>query len=102
MVLLDFSIFPLDKGPSLSTYVARSLDIIDSSGLPYQCHSMGTTLEGGYDEVMDVVRQCFEATKAECDRVECTISIDYRKGQTCRLQGKIDSREKKLGHSLKR
>jgi uncharacterized protein (TIGR00106 family) len=102
MVLLDFSIFPMDKGPSLSTYVARSLDIIDSSGLPYQCHAMGTTLEGGYDEVMEVVRQCFEATKADCDRVECTISIDYRKGQTGRLQAKVDSLEEKLGHSLKR
>ncbi len=102
MVLMDFSIYPIDKGPSLSTYVARSLDIIDSSGLPYQCHSMGTTLEGGFDEVMDVVRQCFEATKADSDRVGCTIKIDYRKGQTGRLQGKIDSLEEKLGRSLQR
>ncbi|MBN2296042.1 MAG: MTH1187 family thiamine-binding protein [Pirellulales bacterium] len=102
MVLLDFSIFPLDKGPSLSTYVARSLEIIDSSGLPYQCHSMGTTLEGEFDEVMDVVRQCFNASKADCDRVDCRINIDYRKGRTGRLQSKIDSIEQKLGHSLKR
>ena len=31
MVLLDFSLFPLDKGESLSMYVARSLGIIDRS-----------------------------------------------------------------------
>jgi len=36
MVLLEFSMSPLDKGVSLSPYVARSLDIIDKSGLPYQ------------------------------------------------------------------
>ena len=102
MVLMDFSIFPIDKGPSLSTYVARCLEIIDSSGLPYQCHSMGTTLEGDYDQVMGVVRQCFEATRADCDRIECSIRIDYSKGKSGRLQGKVDSLEKKLGHSLNR
>jgi hypothetical protein len=36
MVLLEFSMFPLDKQESLSFYVARSLDIIDSSGLDYR------------------------------------------------------------------
>lgn len=36
MVLLEFSMFPLDKGESLSQYVARSLDIIDASGLDYR------------------------------------------------------------------
>jgi len=34
MVLLEFSMSPLDKGDSLSQYVARSLDIVDKSGLP--------------------------------------------------------------------
>ena len=81
MVLLDFSLFPLDKGSSLSPYVARSLDIIDRSGLDYRCHAMGTTLEGEFDEVLRVVRQCFEAMAADCDRIECSIKIDYRKGR---------------------
>ena len=61
MVLLDFSLFPLDKGESLSPYVARSLDIIDRSGLDYRCHAMGTTLEGDFDAALRVVKQCFEA-----------------------------------------
>ena len=61
MVLLEFSIFPLDKGESVSPYVARCLDIVDRSGISYRSHAMGTVLEGGYEEVMDVVRQCFEA-----------------------------------------
>ena len=30
IVVLEFSMFPLDKGESLSRYVARSLDIIDA------------------------------------------------------------------------
>ncbi len=33
-VIINFSIFPLDKGESLSNYVARAIKIIDESGLP--------------------------------------------------------------------
>ena len=102
MVLIEFSMFPIDKGASLSPYVARCIDIVDSSGLPYQCHAMGTTMEGGYDEVMDVVRRCFEALAADCDRIDCSIKIDYRKGRIDRLHGKLASLEEKLGRSVKK
>ena len=34
MVLLEFAMAPAGKGTSVSAYVARSLDIIDKSGLP--------------------------------------------------------------------
>jgi uncharacterized protein YqgV (UPF0045/DUF77 family) len=42
MVLLEFSMSPFGKGESLSPYVARSLDIIDKSGVAYQLTPMGT------------------------------------------------------------
>ena len=45
MVLLEFSMSPFAKGESLSPYVARSLDIIDKSGLPYQLTPMGTSID---------------------------------------------------------
>jgi uncharacterized protein (TIGR00106 family) len=102
MVLLEFSIYPLDKGPSLSPYVARSLEIIDRSGLDYQCHAMGTIIEGEFDQVMDVVRQCFQALQGDCDRIECVIKMDYRKGQTGRLRSKLESVEAKLGRPLRK
>jgi uncharacterized protein (TIGR00106 family) len=102
MVLLDFSIFPLDKGDSLSPYVARSLDIIDRSGLDYRCHAMGTTLEGDLDSVLGVVKQCFDALAVDCDRIECSIKLDYRKGRSGRLDGKVASVEQKLGRPLKK
>ena len=53
MVLLEFSMFPLDKGESLSPYVARCLEIVDRSGLDYRCHAMGTTLEGDFEVIVD-------------------------------------------------
>jgi len=102
MVILEFSMFPLDKGESVSRYVARSLAIIEASGLPYQCHAMGTVLEGEYDEVMDVVRRCFEAMAEDCRRIECSVKIDYRQGHSGRLAGKVASVEEKLGRAVKK
>ena len=102
MVVLDFSIFPLGVGESLSAYVARSIDIVDRSGVNYRCHAMGTTLEGDLDTVLAVVKQCFEALAADCQRVECSIKIDYRKGYTGRLDGKVASVEQKLGRPVRK
>lgn len=102
MVLLEFSMYPLDKGASVAKYVARSLEIIDESGLDYQCHAMGTVIEGEFDEVFGVVRQCFERMKEDCDRIECSIQVDYRKGATGRIRGKVSRVEEELGRPVKK
>ena len=102
MVVLEFSMIPLDKGESFSPFVARSLDIIDRSGLDYRCHAMGTVIEGEYDEVMDVVRRCFQTMSADCGRIECSIKLDYRQGAQGRLAGKVSSVEQKLGRPIKK
>lgn len=102
MVLLEFSISPLGQGESVSHYVARSLEIIEASGLDYQLHAMGTIVEGEIDQVLAVMRQCFEAMAADCDRVSCTAKLDYRRGYSGRLKSKVASVEEKLGHSLKK
>ena len=91
---------PMTKGESVSVYVARSLDIIDKSGLPYQLTPMGTILEGEWPEVMAVVSACFEAMKADCDRVGTHIKIDYRAGPGGRLKSKVESVQQKLGRKL--
>ena len=100
MVLLEFSMSPTTKGESVSAYVARSLDIIDKSGLPYQLTPMGTIIEGEWDEVMRVVGACFEAMRADCDRISTSIRIDYRAGAGGRLKSKVVSVEQKLGRKL--
>ncbi len=100
MVLLEFSMTPLDKGESVSAYVARSLDIVDRSGLPYQLTPMGTIIEGEWSDVMSVVTACFEAMRADCSRVSTQIRVDYRAGPGGRLKSKVDSVQHKLGRKL--
>lgn len=101
MVLLEFSMSPLGKGESVSTYVARSLDIIDKSGVAYRLNPMGTVLEGEWEEVFGVVQQCYERMKKDCNRISCTIKVDYRKGKSGRLDSKVNSVEKKLKRAIK-
>jgi len=101
VVLLEFSMSPLGEGESVSPYVARSLEIIEASGLDYRLHAMGTIVEGELDEVLEVMRRCLEAMAADCDRITCTAKIDYRKGHSGRLESKVKSVEQQLGRKLK-
>jgi uncharacterized protein (TIGR00106 family) len=100
MVLVEFSMSPLSAGESVSAYVARSLDIIDRSGLPYQLTPMGTIIEGEWPEVMAVVTACFDAMRTDCSRISTSMRIDYRAGPGGRLKSKVASVEKKLGRKL--
>lgn len=100
MVLLEFSIAPAGKGVSVSTFVARALDIIDKSGLPYQLTPMGTIIEGEWDEAIAVVTACYQALWVDCERIGVHIKIDARAGGGGRLTSKLDSVQAKLGRKL--
>lgn len=101
MVLLEFSMSPLGKGESVGKYVARSLDIVDKSGVDYRLNPMGTVLEGDWDEVFGVVKKCFERMRKDCNRISCSIKVDYRKGAKGRLRTKMMSVEKRLGRKVR-
>lgn len=100
-VLVEFSMTPLDKGESVGKYVARSLDIIDKSGVDYRLNPMGTVIEGEWDEVFGIVKQCYERMNEDCDRISVAIKVDARKGKEGRLQGKTDTVQRHLGRDLK-
>jgi uncharacterized protein (TIGR00106 family) len=101
MVLLEFSMFPVGKGESLSQYVARSLEIIEQSGLDYRLTAMGTILEGEARQVFEVVEKCLDAMAEDCDRISCSVKLDYRKGQSGRLDAKVNRVQERLSRDLK-
>src|SRR3990170_4988684 len=88
MTIAEFSITPVGKGESVGEYVARCLDLVDRSGLPYRLNPMGTVVEGPFDEVLDLIARCHKAVAADCDRVSTIIKIDDRKGVTGGLESK--------------
>jgi uncharacterized protein (TIGR00106 family) len=101
MVLLEMTMSPIGKGESLSPYVSRVLKVIDESGITYRLTPMGTILEGEWDDVMKVVRDCFNELNKDCSRIGVYIKIDYRDGAKSRLESKIKSLEDKIGRKLK-
>ena len=101
MLLAEISMWPMDKGESVGAYVAKVLEVIDASGLPYKLGPLGTCIEGEWDEVMALVTRCFRVLEPDSNRVVCTIKMDYRKGHRGRLEQKVRSVEQKLGRRLK-
>ena len=59
-------------------------------------------LEGEFDEVMGVVKQCYETMRSDSKRITCGIKIDYREGKSGRLESKMASIENKLGKEVKK
>jgi uncharacterized protein (TIGR00106 family) len=100
MVLLEFAMAPGGKGESVSEWVARIIDVIDRSGVPYQLTPMGTILEGDFDAVMDVVGRCFKALEPDCSRISMNLKMDYRQGRDSRLKSKTAKIEQRLGRKL--
>ena len=95
-VIVEFSIFPMDKGESLSPYVARALKVIQDSGLPYELNPMGTCVEGEWSDVMALVDRCFHVLEKDCNRINLSLKADYRKGPSGRMKGKVKSVKEKL------
>ena len=101
-MIIEFSIVPIGRGEGLAGPVARVLDLVDKSGLPYQLTAMGTIVEGEWDEVLGLVRHCHEAMRGEAARVVTHITIDDRAATADRITGKVRDVEAVLGRELKK
>lgn len=100
-VLVEFAMFPTDKGESVSKYVARIINMIDKSGVPYKLTPMGTVFETEtMDEALKIIGEAYKQLEPDCNRVYSTVKFDIRKGRSNRLVQKIESVEKKLGREV--
>ena len=97
-VLLEFAMFPTDKGESVSNYVSRIIKMIDGSGYPYRLTPMGTVIETiTMSQALDMLNKAYEQLENDCNRVYSSVKFDIRKGKENRMEGKIQSIEKKIG-----
>lgn len=98
-VLLNFAIFPTDKGAGgVSEYVSRVLKMIDDSGVSYRLNPMGTTIETDtMNQALEILNNAYEVLEPLSDRIYITANIDVRKGRKNAIEGKIKSIENKIG-----
>lgn len=99
-MLVEFTVVPLGAGESLSEPVAEALKIVSDSGVNYQLTPAGTCLEGEWDEVMTVIRQCHTRMLGRSVHVITTIRIEDETGAQNKLRSNIASVEKVLGKKV--
>jgi uncharacterized protein (TIGR00106 family) len=97
-MIVAFSIAPAgpDDTGSYSAAVAEAVRIVRASGLPHETNAMFTNLEGDWDEVMAVLKQCVDAMTANHPRVSLVVKADIRPGHTGQLTAKVDRIESLL------
>jgi len=95
-VLVAFSVTPLGVGEDVADYVADAVRVVRDSGLPNRTDAMFTTVEGDWDEVMDVVRRAVDAVAAKAPRVSLSLKADVRPGVTGALEAKVEAVERYL------
>ena len=95
-MIVAFSVAPSGTGESVSEAVADAVRVVGASGLPHRTDSMFTTIEGEWDECMDVVHRACEAVGRHGPRVSLVLKADIRPGRTGEMQGKLDRLEAAL------
>jgi uncharacterized protein (TIGR00106 family) len=103
-VIVAFSVAPSGVGVdgsagedgSVSEAVAAAVRVVRESGLPHETSSMFTSIEGEWDEVMDVVRRATEAAGRYGSRVSLVLKADIRPGHTGQITAKVARVEERL------
>jgi uncharacterized protein (TIGR00106 family) len=97
-MLCAFSITPLGVGDSVGDTVADAVRIVRKSGLPNETNAMFTNVEGDWDDVMALLKQCVDAVAERAPRVSVVVKIDHRPGAEDMLHSKVSSVERHLQH----
>ena len=96
-VIIDLCVVPLGVGLSVSKYVAACQKIIHEAGLKSELHAYGTNIEGEWDAVFDVVKQCHEKIHdMGAPRITTTIKLGTRTDRDQTMADKVKSVQEKL------
>ncbi len=97
-VLVEYAMFPTDKGESVSKYVSRIIKMIKENGIDYRLTPMGTVFETKtMEEAMNIIHQSYQQLAPDCNRIYSTVKFDIRKDKENRITGKIKSIENQIG-----
>lgn len=96
-VICELVCVTYDIGPSLSTFVARVVEMIrQDPRIEHVLTPMGSILEGEWKDILNLIDRIFGKFAPEFERLGITLKIDYRRSKTNRIKGKISSVEAEL------
>jgi uncharacterized protein (TIGR00106 family) len=88
-MIAEFSVTPIGAGVSLRKLVTKAVQIVHDSGLKYELNPMGTVVEGSWDRVMAVIKECNDELLKESRRLSIVIKIDSRRGPMPPMEEKV-------------
>ncbi|WDP90112.1 MAG: MTH1187 family thiamine-binding protein [Desulfobacter sp.] len=96
-VIVDLCVVPIGADLSLSRYVAACHEIIEAAGLKNTLHANGTNIEGDWDEVFRVAKECHRKVhEMGAPRIHTIIKLGTRVDREQAMEDKIKSVETKL------
>ncbi|MER6422031.1 MTH1187 family thiamine-binding protein [Streptomyces sp. NPDC001137] len=95
-MIVAFSVTPLGVGDDVGEYVAEAVRVVRESGLPNRTDAMFTSIEGEWDQVMDVIKRAVAAVEERAPRVSLVLKADIRPGVTDGLTAKVETVERYL------
>ena len=96
-VIMDLTVSPFGVGLSVSKYIAVCHEIIEKAGLKSNLHAYGTNIEGEWDAVFRVVKECHDTLhKMGVPRITSSIKVGTRTDKEQSMLDKITSVKNKL------
>jgi len=89
-VIMEFAIFPMDKGEHVSQYVRKVVEMTDT--LPYnsQLTPMGTIVEcETMDQCLNVISKANVLLEQDAERIYCTATFDNKPGKINQMEHKM-------------
>ena len=85
-----------ENDEELIRIVDEVIDYIKSTGLSYYVGPCETSIEGDYDELMHIIKECQHvAIKAGASEVSAYVKINYRpEGEVLTIEGKVAKHHK--------
>lgn len=97
-VLMNYAMFPTDKGSSVSEFVSKIVKMVSESGFDYKLTAMGTIVETEtLEQALEIVKKSYNLLEKDTQRVYCSVNFDIQTNKPIgRMEGKVKSVEEKL------
>jgi uncharacterized protein (TIGR00106 family) len=97
-MIVEVSVVPVGTGEtSVSSYVRAAVKVIEETDLEYEINSMGTCIQGEWDEIFSTLKAVHEElAKMGCNRIVTTVKIDDRRDKYGTMDAKIAALEEGL------
>ena len=100
MPVMEITVVPIGKGPSISPYVADCIRVLKKAKMPFELSAMGTNVEGNLKNLIAVALKMHQVPfNRGAQRVVTTIKIDDRRDKKVTIAGKKKSVQTRLVRS---